>query len=154
MSGLEIAAIAGLASAAVGTVSSIAAGQAQANAAEYSADVAQQQAERERLIAERESKDYRRRQSRLLATSKARRAASGVTHQASPPLVDEATAAEIELGAQDILSGGAATAYGYRQQAALSRSRGRSARTGSYLSAGSTLLTAAGSDDFAYLFLE
>lgn len=153
MSGLEIAAIAGLASAAVSTVSSIAAGQAQANAAEYSADMAQQQAARERQIAEREVKDHRQSQSRLLATSRARRAGSGVTYQGSPLLVDEATAAEIELGAQDILAGGTANAYGYQQQAALSRARASSARTGGYLSAGSTLLTAAGSDDFATLFL-
>src|SRR3546814_17643574 len=66
----------------------------------------------------------------LLATSRARRAGSGVTSQGSPLLVDETTAAEIELGAQDILAGGAARAYGRQQEAALSRSRARSARAG------------------------
>src|SRR3546814_10494090 len=80
----------------------------------------------------------------LLATSRARRAGSGVTSQGSPLLVDETTAAEIELGAQDILAGGAARAYGRQQEAALSRSRARSARAGGYLGAGATLLTGAG----------
>lgn len=153
MSGLEFAAIAGLASAAVSTVSTIASGQAEANAAAYNAELAQQQALRERQIAEREAGDHRRQQGRLLATARARRAGSGVTYQGSPLLVDEATAGEIELGAQDILAGGAGRAYGYQQEARLSRARARSAKTGAYLSAGSTLLTAAGSDDFATLSL-
>ena len=130
--------------AAVGAAGAIAAGQAEANAAEFNADMAQQQAERERDIAARDAKDYQRRNSRLLATARARRAGSGVTSQGSPLMVDEATAAEIELGVQDILAGGAASAYGYQQQAALSRARARSARTAGYLNAGSTLLTGAG----------
>lgn len=138
--------------AAVSAAGAIAAGQAQADAAEFNADMAQQQAERERQIAERDSDDYRRRNSRLLATSRARRAGSGVTSQGSPLLVDEATAAEIELGVQDILVGGAASAYGYRQEAALSRARARSARTGGYLSAGATLLTGAGKTDYDNFF--
>src|SRR3546814_17669974 len=52
-------------------------------------DMAQQQAERERQIAARDADDYRRSNSRLLATSRARRAGSGVTSQGSPLLVDE-----------------------------------------------------------------
>lgn len=153
MSGLEIAAAAGLASAAVGGVSSFAASQAQARAAEFNAEMAQQQAERERQIAARDAETYRRRESRLLAASRASRAGSGVTFQGSPLLVDEATAAEIELGAQNILAGGAASAFGFQQQAALSRARARSTRTGAFLSAGSTLLTTVGSRDFSTLFL-
>src|SRR3546814_3042825 len=70
--------------------------RAQANAAEFNADMAQQQAERERQIAARDADDYRRSNSRLLATSRARRAGSGVTSQGSPLLVDETTAAEID----------------------------------------------------------
>src|SRR3546814_19967883 len=46
--------------AAVGAVGAIAAGRAQANAAEFNADMAQQQAERERQIAARDADDYRR----------------------------------------------------------------------------------------------
>ena len=67
--------------------------------------------------------------------------------------VDEATAAEIELGAQDILVGGATRAYGYRQDAALSRARASSIRTGAQLAAGSTLLTTVAGSDFNTVFL-
>src|SRR3546814_19650698 len=77
--------------AAVGAVGAIAAGRAQANAAEFNADMAQQQAERERQIAARDADDYRRSNSRLLATSRARRAGSGVASQGSPLLLDETT---------------------------------------------------------------
>lgn len=138
--------------AAVSAVGAIAAGQAKANAAEFNAEMAQQQAEREQQIAARDADDYRRRDSRLLATSRARRAGSGVTSQGSPLLVDESTAAEIELGVQDILAGGATRAYGYQQQAALGRARARSARIGGFLGAGSTLLTGAAETDYKNFF--
>ncbi|HIC82452.1 MAG TPA: hypothetical protein EYP07_16035 [Kiloniellaceae bacterium] len=150
MGGLpEIAAIASLAGAAVGAVGSVAAGQAQADAAAFNAQVAQQQAERERQIAEREAADFRRQQSRVLAASRARRAGSGVTFQGSPLLVDEATAAEIELSAQNILAGGATRASRLEQQAALDRANARSARTGGVLGAGATLLTGVGRTDLS-----
>ncbi len=132
------------AGAALGAIGSIAAGQAAANAAEFNAEVAQQQAERERQIALREAEDFRRQNSRVLAASRARRAGSGVTSQGSPLLVDESTAAEIELSAQNILVGGATRASRLGQQAALDKSQARSARIGGFLNAGSTLLTGAG----------
>lgn len=132
------------AGAVLGAIGSIAAGQAQADAAEFNAEVAQQQAARERQIAEREAADFQRQQSRVLASSRARRAGSGITAQGSPLLVDEATAAEVELGVQNILVGGATRASRLEQQAALDQSRARSARTGGFLGAGSTLLSGAG----------
>ena len=137
-----------LAGAALSAVAAISAGKAESNAAKFNAEMAQQQAERERQIADRDAADHRRRNSRVLAASRARRAGSGVTSQGSPLLVDEATAAEIELGAQDILVGGASRAFGFEQEAALSKSRAKSARTGSFLQAGSTLLTGASKTDF------
>ncbi len=150
MGGLpEFAAIASLAGAAVGAVSSVAAGQAQANAAAFNAEVAQQQAERERQIAEREAADFRRQQSRVLAASRARRAGAGVTFQGSPLLVNESTAAEIELSVQNILVGGETRASRLRQQAALERANASSARTGGILGAGSTLLTGIGRTDLS-----
>lgn len=153
MSGIaEIAAIASLAGAAVSAVGSVSAGQAQANAAEFNATVAQQQAERERQIAQRDAADFRRRESRVLAASRARRAGSGVTSQGSPLLVDESTAAEIELGARNILVSGATNASRLEQQAALDRSNARSARAGGLLGAGSTLLTGVGNTDLNALF--
>ncbi|NIA66971.1 hypothetical protein HBA54_00015 [Pelagibius litoralis] len=145
-------AITAIASAAVSAVGTISAGKAQADAAEFNAQIAQQQAERERQIAEREAADFRRREGRVLAASRARRAGSGVTSQGSPLLVDEVTAAEIELGAQNILVGGATSATRLQQQAALDRSRARSAKTGAFLDAGSTLLTTAGQTNFNNFF--
>lgn len=138
--------------AAVSAAGAIAAGQAEANAADFNADMAQQQAERERQIAARDAEDHRRRNSRVLASSRARRAGSGVASQGSPLMVDESTVGEIELGVQDILAGGGARAYGHRQQAALARARGRSAQTGSFLNAGATLLTGAGRTDYKNFF--
>lgn len=61
--------------------------------------IARQQAKRERQAGIAEANDFRRRNSRVLATSRALRAGSGVTAAGSPLLVDEATAGEIELGA-------------------------------------------------------
>ncbi|MGF1593838.1 MAG: hypothetical protein ACFCUW_11195 [Kiloniellaceae bacterium] len=122
---------------------SLAAGRADARAAEFNAAMAQQQAVRERDIARREAEDHRRRHSRLLATARARRAGSGVTSEGSPLMVDEAGAAEIELGAQDILAGGAAAAQRHRQSAAFHRARAGNARNAGLLRAGTTLLTAA-----------
>ena len=133
-----------IAGAVLGAMGSIAAGQAQANAADFNAQIAQQQADRERQIADREAADFRRQQSRVLAASRARRAGSGVTSQGSPLMVDEATAAEIELGAQNTIVGGATRASRLEQQAALDRSSARGAKVGSFLTAGSTLLTGAG----------
>jgi hypothetical protein len=137
-----------LVGAALSAVAAISAGQAQAEAADFNAEMAQQQATRERQIAERDALDYRRQNSRLLATSRARRAGTGITSQGSPLLVDEATAAEIELGARDILTGGAARAFGYEQAAALSRSQASATRRGSFLKAGGTLLTGATQTDY------
>jgi len=137
-----------LVGAALSAVAAISSGKAQSDANEFNAEMAQQQAERERQIAARDAADYRRRNSRVLAASRARRAGGGVATQGSPLLVDEATAAESELGAQDIFAGGAANAYGYRQQAALFRSRASGARAGSFLKAGGTLLTGASEADY------
>lgn len=61
--------------------------------------IAKQQAERERQAGLAEANDFRRRNSRLLASSRALRAGSGVSAAGSPLLVDEVTAGEIELGA-------------------------------------------------------
>lgn len=61
--------------------------------------IAKQQAERERQAGIAEANDFRRRNSRLLASSRALRAGSGVSAFGSPLLVDEATAGEFELGA-------------------------------------------------------
>ena len=123
MTGLtEIAAIAGLAGAAVGAVSSVASGQAQANAAAFNAEVAQQQAERERQIAEREAADFRRQQSRVLAASRARR--SGSANRTAPAVSAGAQAARAAPWA--LVSGSAWKFHGVASRASEATSFGRS----------------------------
>lgn len=68
--------------------------------------LAEKEARQERQAAKIEADSFRRRQSRLLASSRALRAGSGVSAAGSPLLVDEATAAEIELGRLTLLAAG------------------------------------------------
>jgi hypothetical protein len=68
--------------------------------------LAEKEAAQERQAAKAQADSFQRRQSRLLATSRALRAGSGVTSAGSPLLVDEATAAEIELGRLTLLAAG------------------------------------------------
>ena len=146
MTGAEIAAfaaVAAVASAAVSAVGAIQQGKAAEAAGKFNAEVARQQAEQERLIAERDARRFRQEQSRLLARSRALRAGQGVTGEGTPLLVDEATAGEIELGALTIRHGGLVRATRLEQQAQLDKFRGRSARQAGFIRAGSTLLTGA-----------
>jgi hypothetical protein len=136
------AAIAGLASAGVGAVGAIQQGQAASKQAKFQSTVMQQQAERERQIAEAKEADYRRDQNRLMAE---RRAASGATGvemgTGSPLLATEDFARESELNALRIRNGGEVNAGRLEQQAALYRTAGKNAKTGSYFRAGASLLT-------------
>ncbi len=70
-----------------------------AKTVEHREEIARQQAKRERQAGLAEADDFRRRNSRLLATSRANRAGSGVSAMGSPLLVEETLAGEIELGA-------------------------------------------------------
>jgi hypothetical protein len=69
--------------------------------------------------------------------------ASGVTMEGSPMDVLEASAATAELDRQNILYGGGLRTQGYQSTAGLELMRGQNAETGSYLSAGSSLLSGA-----------
>lgn len=139
----KIAAAALSSLAAVATVAgTIQQGKAAEAAGKFNAEVARQQAEQERLIAERDAQRFRQEQSRLLARSRALRAGQGVTGEGTPLLVDEATAGEIELGALTIQRGGQARATRLEQQARLDEFKGKSERSASRIRAGSTLLTA------------
>lgn len=133
-----------VAGAAVGALGAISGAQASANAAEFNAEMAEREAAQERQIAEQQARDKRREGSRILAASRARRAGSGVTSSGTPLLFDEATAAEIELQAQYLLAGGENRASSLEASAALDRSKAKGARSGGFLSAGTTLLTGAG----------
>jgi hypothetical protein len=132
-----------LVGAVLSAASAVAASQAEADAADFSAEVSQQQAERERKIAERDAAEHRRHGSRQLATTRARRAGRGVSLEGSPLLVEQAAAGDIELGAREILSDGAETAQALRQRAALQRAQAAAGRAAGYRRAGSTLLTTA-----------
>ena len=111
-------------------------------ALERQSDVLRQQARRERAVASREAMDFRRRNSRLEASARARRAASGVSSSTGTPLLTQgALAGEIELGALDILNVGAARATQLQNDARLRRFAGRSALVEGAAEAGTTILT-------------
>lgn len=135
----------------IGASAAVSAGGAvlQARAAnarsKYQSTVQRQQADRERQIAAAQEEDFRRRQSRLMAARRAAGGASGLdTSTGSPLLASEDFAAETELQALRIRSGGETRATRLEQQAALTRAGGRNAQTAGFIGAGSSLLSGAG----------
>ena len=131
-----------LLAAGVTAVSAISQGQAARSQARFQAAVNEQQAARERLISAGEEEDFRRRQSRLFAQRRAALGKSGVEiGTGSPLLVASDFAAEIELQALRIRSGGETRATRLEQQALLTRRAGRSAQRRGFLRAGASLLT-------------
>lgn len=147
MSGVEVA-IASAAVSAVGTLSA-AAGQAQqaraaAAAADYRAAVAQQQAAREREVANQEAADFQRENRRRISTLRARTAGAGVRMEGTPLLVEEELAGEIARGTQRILHGGDIAAVRLEQEAELERLTARSQRRVARSAVPTGLLSAAG----------
>ena len=140
MSGIELA----IASAVIGAVGSIASARSQAAGFEFQASIQRQQAQREREIAERDADAFRRRQSALLATGRARRAASGVAVTGTPLLVEEDFIEEAALNEALIRAGGAVRATRLEQSALISRRGAGAARTSGLFGAGRTLLTGFG----------
>ncbi|NIA72380.1 hypothetical protein HBA54_27710 [Pelagibius litoralis] len=128
-----------------GVAGAVSGASADAGAAEFNEEQARIDAVQERDIAEQEAKDFRRRNSRILAASRARRAGSGVTSQGTPLLTDEATAAEIEFEAQNIIAGGANRSRALESEAAQQKAKARSSHSAGFIGAGTTLLTGAGS---------
>jgi len=113
---------------------------------DYKSAVELQQANRERKVSAAEEEDFRRQQSRLYAQRRAAMGASGVqSGTGSSLLAAEDFAAESELQALRIRSGGQARAGRMEQQAGLTRLAGRnaasSAKQAGYARAGSSLLT-------------
>tara|TARA_R110002096_G_scaffold59612_2_gene149395 strand:- start:206 stop:661 length:456 start_codon:yes stop_codon:yes gene_type:complete len=133
-----------LASAAIGAAASVSQGMAAKKQANFSATVAQQQADRERLQAANDSEDYRREQSRVLAARRAAQGASGVdAGSGSSLLTSEDMAGEIELNALRIKNGGEVRATRAEQFASLQRASGKNAQTAGFMRAGSSLLSGA-----------
>jgi len=129
----------------VSTLGQIRAGQAAEQSANYQAAVQTQQAQREKENAKVRAEDYRRAASAAQGTSRAMLGASGISPSTgSPLLVASDFAVEKELNIRRLQNQGKVTSNRLLQSAELTRTSGRNARTASYLSAGSSLLTGAG----------
>lgn len=117
-------------------------GQAAKASADFQARINDQQAEREKLIAASEESDFRREQSRNFAERRAAMGKGGVSiGEGSPLLAADDFAAEAELNAQRIRSGGDVRSTRLRQEAELARMAGKSAQQRGVMRAGSSLLS-------------
>ncbi len=133
------------AAAVVSAAGAIQSGQAAQRQANMQAEALNQQAQREQQIAASNEEDYRRQQSRLMASRRAMMGANGVmTGTGSPLLVTEDMAGEIELQALRIRNGGDANVLARQTEASLQRMKGSAERTNSYYRAGGALLDGAG----------
>jgi hypothetical protein len=146
--GPEVIALAQIAGAVFSAVGAIQSGKSEQTARNAQAQVLGQQATRETRIAAQEEDDLRRRVRRLQGTSLARQGASGITGSGSPGLVAEDLAAEAELQALRIRSGGATSSTRLRQEAALERFGGRAAKRQGLVRAGAGLLGGLSRVDF------
>lgn len=140
-----ITAVALVASAAIGAAGAISQGRAAKKQAEFTATVQRQQAERERLEAANREEDFRRDQSKRMAQRRAALGASGVEiGTGSPLLASEDFAAETELQALRVRSGGETRATRLEQSALLTSAAGKNAQTAGFVRAGSLLVGGAG----------
>lgn len=137
-----IATVAGGVISAVGAIRQGRASQVQGN---LQGQILDQQAEGDRRQSEADERDFRSRQSRVLAARRAALGASGVDPSSgSPLLVGQDFASETELQALRIRTGGEVKATRAEQQAQLQRFQGRQARSAGFLRGGSLLLSGAG----------
>ncbi len=126
--------------AAASALGTLASARNQAGAQNTAAEIAQQQADRERQIAAQQAADFRRRQDSALAAARARRGASGIALAGSPLLADSAAVQDIALGEANVRAGGDAQATRLEQQAAAQRAQAASGGAIGALRAGTTLL--------------
>lgn len=138
MTGIETALLIG--GTLVSAMGAIQQGNAAAAAADYNARLAEQNA----TIATQQAAE-KERQQRILArkqigSARAAYGASGVTMEGSPLDVLEESAYNSELDALTLRYGGQIESMGLRNQAALERMQGKSAKTAGYMNAGSSLL--------------
>lgn len=151
---LMYAQIAGTAMSVIGAINQ---GQQAKSAANYNAQLANNNAIAARQQAEVNAAAQQRASRLKIGSMVAGYGASGVTMEGSPMDVLEASAATAELDRQNILYGGELKSGGYQSTAGLELMRGENAETGSYFSAGSALLSgaakagafASGSDNYA-----
>lgn len=129
----------------VGTLIS---GAAEANAAEYNAEVNAQNASSTRQQGVAAVQRQRREGERALGSIRANYGASGITMDGSPMDVFAASAAEAELDARNVAYDYEMKARGYDSEASLQRSRATNVRTGAFLSAAAQLTGSQGFKDY------
>lgn len=148
---MTVMAVTAAAGAAMTAASAIQQGKQAAQQASVQAQIMQQQADREREIGAANEEDYRREQSRLMASRRAILGGSGVESDTGSPLfVAEDMAGESELQALRIRNGGDVEAARMEQQADFVRLKGAHEQSNSYLRAGGSLLSGAGNVASAY----
>lgn len=134
-----------VAASAVSAMSTMRAGAAQKNAAEYNAKVAEMNADQARDAAAAEAFGIEEAGRRTQGTVRARAAASGLLlEEGSPIEILAANAANIERERAGAIYRGEVAARGFEQRAVLDRYAGNQARQQSYFAAGSTLLGSVG----------
>ena len=147
MSGPEVA-IAAQVLSAVGTgvsvISSMQQGKAGQQQANLQAELYNREATQKRQQSEADAELFRRRQSALQGSLRARVGGQGVTMEGTPLMVAEDLASEGELQRLRILHGGIADESRLRFQGDLSNFQGAAARRQGNLRAGSSLLKGAG----------
>lgn len=132
-----------IAGTAISAIGAIRAGQAQAAAANYNAQVAERNAFISRDQAAADEQRQRIQARRKLGAMRAAYGASGISLEGSPLDVLEDSAAEAELDALTIRYKGGVGAMGYEAEAGAQRARAKNATTESYYNAGAALLTGA-----------
>ena len=141
-----LATAATVAGAAISAVDAIQSGRAEQQRADLQADIERQKAKRELENAAVREEDLRRKTSQLMGQRRAILGASGVDPSSgSPLLVSEDFAAEAELQALRIRSGGELSATRLEQQANLFRLSGRQAGRAGFVRGGALLLDRTGS---------
>jgi len=133
-----------LIAAGVSAAGAIAQGQAAKKQSKFQSKVMEQQATRDRQVAEAQERDFRKEQSALQARKRAELGGAGVRGDTGTALIaEEDFLSEAELQAQRIRQGGEVSAMRTEQQADMTRMAGSAAQTRGFMRAGSSLLTGA-----------
>lgn len=139
--GITLGTALSIAGTAIGALSALQGGAAQASSANLQAEILRQQAEQEAARARLEQRDFERDQSRLMARRRAALGATGVEPSSgSPLLVSEDFAAETGRQSERIRQGGNLRRTRLEQQATLFDREASNARTAGLLGAGTSLL--------------
>lgn len=141
-----VLAILGVISAVVSAAGAVYSGQQQKKAADYNADVNKKNAETAQQQAMFDAEQQRAQNRKLLGAQRAAYSASGIDPDGGSPIdVQRDSAAQGELEALTAIYTGRSSANASNARATLNRMEGRAAVTGSYFSAGASLLSGASS---------